>query len=68
MCDGNFNTTFNTLGVGDVVPAGLGDEELGSGDKLSSSKKKVSIKKAAKNVFSSNQTELPYIVFTKDKK
>ena len=82
MCDGcegsnNFSTTFNTIGVGDVVPAGA-NGQLGSGDRFDQSfknkkgKKKTGIatKAPAQNINWAKgiPTAMPYVVFSKNKK
>lgn len=56
-----FNNTFNTIGLGDVVPAG-GNSGLGSGDKMTADKKtKINKKKGPENPFSMDPR--PLIVY-----
>lgn len=58
MC---YNTTFNTMGIGNAVPAG--NTTTGSGDKFDNSLKKDKKKKSKQKSFSVN--ELPNIVYLK---
>ena len=61
---GAYNTTFNTIGVGNVVPAGA-NGQFGSGDKISTSKnQKIQTKKGPQNYCE----PLPLIVYTNSNK
>lgn len=64
MCDGGlggcYSTLLNTIGVGDPVPPGFGNQ-LGSGDLFGSGKVKPAVKKGAnqKNSKPVKQTKQP---------
>lgn len=56
---GGFNNSFNTMGIGDPIPAGACGQ-LGSGDRFGGKVKK-------KKESFHHQTELPYIVYSNKK-
>lgn len=66
---GGYNNLTNTLGIGDVVPAGMGT--LGSGDRFDTPKKskkktQIATKAAAPSSFGGIQP-LPTVVYCKSK-
>lgn len=64
----NFNTTYNTLGIGDVIPPS--NHSLGSGDRFDNGKRKKSgiyTQKAAQQInwAAGIPSQLPYVVYKK---